>query len=147
MSLADNKKAFFDYEISEKFEAGLELIGLEVKSVRKGHARLAGSFAIIRGSEAYLLNCFIPPYQHNNTPKNYEPERTRKLLLTKKELEYLTGVLSQKGLTLVALSLYPKGPKIKVSLGLARHKKKFDKREIIKKREAERDIARETRFF
>jgi SsrA-binding protein len=145
MSLADNKKAYFDYEIIEKFSAGIELFGFEVKSLQTHHAQLAGSFSVIRGDEAFLLNLRITPYQAGNTPKTYEAERTRKLLLTKKEIRRLEGLLSQKGLTLLPLSIYNKGRRIKVELGLAKHKKKFDKRHAIKKRDADREIAREVK--
>lgn len=139
---AVNKKAVFDYEILETVEAGIALLGFEVKAVRKGFASLAGSFAVIRGGEAYLVNGAIPPYQPGNTPKEYDPTRTRKLLLTKDEIKELIGKTEKTGLTLVPLKLYNKRGKIKLSIGLARHKKKYDKRETIKRRETEREMRR-----
>lgn len=137
-----NKKAYFDYEILETFEAGLELFGFEVKSILKHTAHLEGGRVLIRGNEAFLVGISIPPYQAHNTPEGYEPDRTRKLLLHKKEINYLAGKQSQKGLTLVPIKLYNKGPKIKLSFGVARGKKKYDKREDIKKRETKRSILR-----
>lgn len=143
MALAENKKAYFDYEILEKYEAGLELRGFEVKSVVKGNARLEGSRVIVRGGEAFLVGAAIPPYQPANTPSDYEPDRTRKLLLHKKEISYLAGKEHEKGLTLVPLKLYTKGRKVKLEFAVARGRKKADKREVIKKREAKRKIERE----
>ena len=140
---AENRKARFDYEILEKYEAGIELLGTEVKSVRSGHMSLEGSFAIIRGGEAFLINANIPPYQPKNAPKDYDPLRNRKLLLTKKEIALLAESGKNKSLTIVPLAVYNKNRKIKVSLALAKGKKKFDKRETIKKRETDREIRRE----
>ncbi|OHA07804.1 MAG: SsrA-binding protein [Candidatus Sungbacteria bacterium RIFCSPLOWO2_01_FULL_47_10] len=147
VAIATNKRAFFDYEILETYEAGLELFGFEVKSVKTGHISLGGSYIIIRpkpsGSvEAELLNAHIPPYQPKNAPASYEPYRTRKLLLHKSEIKALIGKSAQKGLTLVPLRVYNKRGKIKLEFGLARSKKKQDKRETIKRREAEREIDR-----
>lgn len=141
--LLENRKAYFDYEILEKFEAGLILAGWEVKSLRKSQGNLAGSKVIIRGGEAFAVGFDIPPYQKQNIPKNIEEQRILKLLLNKKEIRYLEGKLSQKGLTIVPLKVYTKGRKIKIEIGLAKGKKKFDKREKIKERETRRDIARE----
>jgi len=138
-----NKKAGFDYEILEKFEPGIELVGLEVKSIRAGNARLEGARVIIRGGEAFLIGANIPPYQPSNTPTSYESDRNRKLLLTKKEIARLAQEESKKGFTIVPVSLYAKGNKIKAEIALVRGKKKYDKRETIKKRDVERDIARE----
>jgi SsrA-binding protein len=138
-----NKKAGFDYEFLDKYEAGIELLGLEVKSLRAKHGVLEGSRVIIRGGEAYLIGASIPPYQPGNTPKEYEPDRNRRLLLTKKEIASLSGVEGQKGLTIVPISVYNKGNKIKIEIAVAKGKKKFDKRETIRKRDVERDIARE----
>ena len=141
-SYAENRRARFDYEILEKYEAGIELLGMEVKSVRDGRMSLEGSFVIVRGGEAYLMNANIPPYQPNNAPENYDPLRNRKLLLTKKEMEELAK--SEKtNLTTVPLRLYNKGRKIKIEIALAKGKKKRDKRESIKKRETDREIRRE----
>jgi SsrA-binding protein len=141
--LIDNRKAHFNYEILEKYEAGIELFGYEVKSIKSGRAILAGSFAIVRGGEVFLMNMQIPPYQVGNTPLDYDPTRTRRLLLTKKQIQELSDEDSKKGLTLVPLSLYSKGRRIKVELGIARGKKNYDKRETIKKRDTDREIRRE----
>ena len=142
MSLISNRKAHFNYEILEKFEAGIELLGFEVKALKKSQGSLEGARVTIRGNEAFILNCNIPPYQPQNTPSDYEPERTRKLLLTKKELESLAKIEAQKGLTIVPLSVYNKGRKLKVEIAVVRGKKKFDKRETIKKRDTEREVRR-----
>ena len=143
--LASNRKAHFDYEILQKYEAGLELLGHEVKSIRAGHAQLAGSFVVIRGGEAFLVGATIPPYQVKNMPESYDPTRTRRLLLKRSELNELIGESAQKGLTFVPISLYTKGSLIKLSFGQARRKKKYDKRETIKKREDKRNINRALR--
>src|SRR3989338_415385 len=140
---AENRKARFDYEILEKYETGIELLGSEVKSVRGGQMSLEGAFVIIRGGETYLINANVPPYQPKNAPKDYDPLRNRKLLLTKKEIIELAGGEKNKSLTIVPLSVYNKGKKIKLALALVRGKKKLDKRETIKKRETDREIRRE----
>src|SRR3989344_2826844 len=140
--LAENKKAYFDYEIMETFEAGLVLEGHEVKSIKTGRAGIQGAYAIIRGGEAYILGMHVPPYQKANTPTDYDPDRTRKLLLTKKEIMYLTGKTAQKGLTLVPLKVYTDHGLCKLLLGLGKGKKKTDKRETIKARESKRKIDR-----
>lgn len=139
---AENKKAYFNYEIVEKFTAGIELLGFEVKAVRAGRLSLDGSYIIIRGGEAFLVGANITPIQIKNVPDNYDERRNRKLLLTKKELNYLNEKEHQNGLTIVALSLYNINKKIKLELGLAKGKKKSDKRESIKKRESDREIRR-----
>lgn len=144
-SLAFNKRGSFDYEIQEKFEAGIELRGYEVKSVKNGHMQIAGSYVVIRHNEAFLVNSTIPPYQPKNSPKDYDPARSRRLLLTKKEINYLTGKLHQKGLTLLPLEVYTKNRLIKLKLGLGKPLKKSDKREIIKKREIDKEIQRAVR--
>ena len=144
-SLAFNKRANFDYDIQEKFEAGIELKGYEVKAVKGGHMQIAGSYAVIRHNETWLLNSHVPPYQPKNTPKDYEPARSRRLLLTKKETEYLTGKLHEKGLTLLPLEVYTKRGLIKLKLGLGKPLKKSDKREVIKKREIDKEIQRAVR--
>lgn len=141
-TFADNKKALFDYEVLEKFSAGLELIGHEVKSVREGKMNLRGSFVVVRGGEVYLLEADIPPYQPKNTPDNYEQTRERKLLLEKAEIEELEKAEHTKGLTIVPLSVYNKGRFLKVDIAIARGKKQFDKRQAIKKRDTERDLKR-----
>ena len=142
MSLVLNKKAGLNYEITEHYEAGIELLGLEVKSVRAGRMSLEGAFVIVRGGECFLINANTPPYQVNNTPKDYDPLRNKKLLLTKKEIRELADSGTNKSLTIIPLSVYNKGRKIKVSIALAKGKKKFDKRETIKKRETDREIRR-----
>lgn len=140
----ENKKAHFNYEIAEKFEAGIELLGIEVKSIKKNQGSLEGAYVIVRGGEAYIVNSFIPPYQENNTPKGYEPRRNRKLLLTKKEISKFVDI-ENSNLTVVPISIYNKGNRIKVSVAIVRGKKKFDKRETIKKRENDRSVRREFR--
>jgi len=146
-TLAENKKALFDYEILEKYEAGIALYGFEAKSVMRGSAQLKGAFVLIRGGEAHIINAVIPPYQAKNTPAWYEPDRPRKLLLHKKEIFALSGATSQKGLTLIPISLYTVKRKIKLGFALARSKKKFEKRELIKKREFQKDRARILKNF
>ena len=140
--VAENRSAFQNYQILEKFEAGIVLNGQEVKSIKNGRASLKGSFVVMKGEEAFLLNANIPPYQPQNTPPNYDPQRSRKLLLHKKELKYLLGKSKEKGLTIIPLKLYIKKGKIKVEIALAKGKRKVDKREEIKKREIEREIKR-----
>ncbi len=141
-TFALNKRAKFDYEILETFEAGLVLKGHEVKSIKTGHISLKGSYVTIKDGEAYLLNALISPYQPKNTPEDYEPTRSRKLLLHKKELKYLLGKGKMKGLTLVPIRVYNKKGKIKLEFGIGRGKRKIDKRELIKKREDKRKIER-----
>lgn len=138
-----NKKVYFDYEILEKYEGGIELLGLETKSVRSGRASLEGAFVVVRGGEVFLLNASIEPYQQNNTPKDYDRLRNRKILLTKKEIKELSETEKNKSLTIVPISMYNKGSKIKIEIALVKGKKKFDKRETIKKRETNRIIERE----
>ena len=139
---AENRKARFDYETLGKYEAGIELLGTEVKSVREGQMALDGSFVIIRGGEAYLINANIPPYQIKNAPKDYDPLRNRKVLLTKKEIAELAQN-DKKNLTIVPQKVYNRGKKIKLEIALVKGKKRHDKRESIKKRETERDLRRE----
>lgn len=140
--LAVNRKAAFDYEILETYEAGIELRGFEVKSLRAGHAQLIGSFVIIRNGEAWLTNATISPYQPANAPADHDPARPRRLLLHRRELKELIGGSAQKGLTLVPLRIYTKGSRIKMAFGLARRKKKQDQRERIREREDNRKIDR-----
>lgn len=140
--LGDNKKATYDYEILERFTAGIELLGVEVKSVREGKISLRGSFVAVRGAEAYLVGADIPAYQPKNAPKEYDSTRTRKLLLSKSELEKLKSAEGTKGLTIVPLSVYNKGRFLKLDIAIARGKKKYDKRQAIKKRDVERDLKR-----
>ncbi len=137
-----NRSANFEYDILEKFEAGLALLGSEVKSLRLGKASITGAYATIKGNEAFLIGAEISPYQPKNTPKNYDPGRTRQLLLTREEIKELTGKIRKTGLTLVPIRIYSKGRTVKLELGLGRKKKKFDKREAIKRRETSREIER-----
>ena len=137
-----NKKASFDYEYLEQYEAGVILHGFEVKSLRAGKASLNGAYVIIRGGEAFLVNASISPYQPLNTPKNYDPERVRKLLLSKKELAILEQGSEKNGLTIVAIKWYNKNRHIKLSIALARGKKLVDKREKLKEKSSKRDIER-----
>jgi len=138
--LAENRKARFDYEILEKFEAGMVLIGQEVKSIKSGRMSLKGSYVTLKNEEPYLIGANIPPYQPKNAPSDYEPEKPRKLLLNKSEIKHLIGKTKEKGLTLVPLKVYTKKGKIKLEFGTAKGRKKADKRELIKKRETEREI-------
>lgn len=139
---ADNSKALFDYEILKHFTAGIELLGMEVKSVRASNCSLRGAFVGIRGKEAFLIGANIPAYQPKNAPKEYDALRAKKLLLTKSELAELKVAEGTKGLTIIPLSVYNKGRFLKLDIAIARGKKKFDKREQIKKRDVEREISR-----
>jgi SsrA-binding protein len=140
--LIENKKARFNYELLEKYSAGIELFGHEVKAIKKHQGSLDGSYVIIRGGEAFLTNASVPPYQPANTPKDYDEHRPRKLLLTKKQILELAETENAKGLTLVPISVYNNENKLKLEFAIARGKKKYDKRETIKKRESDRDIQR-----
>lgn len=138
IDLATNRRARFDYDILETYEAGLALLGHEVKSARAGRVNLAGAFVIIRGGEAWLVNATIAPYQPANAPSGYDPARPRRLLLHRAELKSLTGSGAEKGLTFVPLRVYAKGPRIKLEFGRARRRKHYDKRERIREREDRR---------
>lgn len=140
--IAENKKAYFDYEILETLETGIILFGGEVKSIKTGHVNLAGSFVVIKDSELFLINADVPPYQPKNSPPDYDSKRSRKLLLHKSEINSLIGKIKQKGLTLVPLKVYTQKGKIKIQFGIAKGKKQFDKREKIKKREFKREKER-----
>jgi SsrA-binding protein len=146
MSLAENRKARFDYEVLQKFSAGLELTGQEVKSVRAGKISLAGAFVAVRGGEAFLIGAEIPPYQPANLAGQahgeYDARRARKLLLSKGEIAALADAEATKGLTIVPLSVYNKGRFLKADIAIARGKKLYDKREAMKKRDAERETGR-----
>jgi len=139
---AENKKAYFNYDILEKFEAGMVLTGQEVKSIKLGRLGLKGSYVVLREEEVYLIGAKLPPYQPKNAPQNYEPERSRKLLLNKSEIKRLIGKIRERGLTLIPLRVYTKKTRIKLEFGIARGRKKIDKRELIKKREGEREMER-----
>lgn len=138
MKPIENKKALFQYQILERFKAGIGLIGQEVKSIKNGRINLQGSFIIIKDEEVFLIGVNIPPYQPKNAPKDYNSQRIRKLLLKKSEIKHLIGRTKQKGLTMVPLKVYTEKNKIKLEFGIVKTKKKFDKRELIKKREFER---------
>ena len=140
---AENKEAHFNYEILEKLDAGLVLIGQEVKSIKEGKATIKGAYVVITNNEAFLIGATVPPYQPNNAPKGYNPTRSRKLLLTKKELNYLIGKGEERGFALIPLKLYDKYAMVKLEFGIGKGKKKRDKRESIKKRETNREIERE----
>lgn len=140
---SENKKAGFDYEILEKFEAGIVLFGQEVKSIKTGHINLAGGYVIFRGTEPFLIGVKVPPYQPNNAGADYGEERLKKLLLNKKEINYLIGKTKQKGFSLIPLKIYENNGRIKLEFGLARGKKKYDKKEKIKNRDVEREVNRE----
>jgi len=136
-----NKKAFFDYQILEKYEAGIVLTGPEVRSIKEGSVSLAGAYVVVDGKlNPWLINAHVSPYKYAADQIRYDPVHSRKLLLKKKELGYLLGKTKIKGLTLIPLKIYTKGGLIKVEIGLAKHKKSIDKREIIKKRELDRTI-------
>ncbi len=142
MALIHNKKAGFNYEFLEKHEAGIKLLGFEVKALKNGQGSLEGAYVIVRGEEAFVVGMQIPPYQPANTPKNYDPMRPRKLLLAKKEIRALAGIEDKKGLTIVPVSVYNKKQKIKVEIAVGRGKKQYDKRESIKKKDTERESRR-----
>lgn len=140
--LAKNNKANFDYEILEKFEAGISLFGFEVKTVKAGQGSLDNAFANFSGGDLYLLNATIPAWQPKNAPKDYDPTRSRKLLLRSQELKYLLGKLGEARLALIPLAFILQNNKIKIELGLGRSRHKTDKREAIRKREVRREIDR-----
>lgn len=138
--ITKNRKAFFEYHIEERFEAGIVLTGSEVKSLRDGQASLSDSYAIIKNNEIFLLHAHIAPYSPASM-FNHEPKRTRKLLLHSSEIFKLAGKIKEKGFTLIPLMLYFKRGKAKVELGLARGKRKYDKRAAIKTRETKRELS------
>ncbi|MFZ6015346.1 MAG: SsrA-binding protein SmpB [Patescibacteria group bacterium] len=143
MSLAQNRKAKFDYECLDKYEAGLELTGQEVKSVREGGAKIDTGHIVIRNGELWLIGANIQPYKKASHIEDYDPARSRKLIMHKKEINQLIGKLSEKGLTAIPFSLYTRGNRIKLEVWLARGKKTHEKRQKLK----ERDIKRETDRF
>ena len=142
MSLAENKKARMQYELLDMFDAGVELFGHEVKSLRAGRGQIVGAFVKVRGGEAYLVGATIPEYQAHNTPAGYEPDRPRRLLLTKQEIAQIANAEEKQGLTSVPLAFYNAGQRLKLKLAIARGKHKRDKRETIKMREEKRRIER-----
>jgi len=142
--VAQNRKAFHDYFIEETLEAGMVLTGTEVKSLRDAKANLMDSYVLIKDNEVFLFNCHISPYTHGNI-MNHDPVRTRKLLLHKKELIKLQAKAAQKGYSVIPLKLYFKDGRAKAEIGLAKGKKQYEKRETIKKKEADREIQRAMR--
>ena len=140
---SENKKAEFDYEVLETFQAGMVLFGQEVKSIKTGHINLSGSYVAIRDGEPFLLGVKVPPYQPNNAGADYNEERQKKLLLNKKEIDYLAVKTKTKGFSLIPLKIYDNNGRIKLEFALAKGKKKFDKKEKIKKRDVNREISRE----
>jgi len=140
---SENKKALFDYEVLETFEAGLVLFGQEVKSIKTGHISLSSSYITLASGEPFLVGVKVPPYQPNNAGSDYNDERPRKILLNKKEIDYLLGRSKEKGFSLIPLKVYDKSGRIKLEFGLAKGKKKYDKKEKIKKRDVERETSRE----
>ncbi len=143
-TLTSNRKARYDYHIEETYEAGIVLVGSEVKSIRQGRANLQDSYAAFERGELFLHNCHISPYAQASR-FNPDPLRPRKLLMHREQMHRLVGKVEEKGFTLVPLSLYLKGRHVKVSLALARGKKNYDRREDIKRREADREVAQASR--
>ncbi len=139
-----NRKAFRDYEIINRYEAGLSLVGSEVKSLRLGKVQMADAYAMVEGGEVFLVNMHINPYEMANV-ENHDPTRKRRLLLNKREIRKLWGAANEKGFTIIPLKIYFKGPYAKVEIATARGKKKYDKRQAIAKREADREIERKMR--
>ncbi len=138
-ALATNRKAFFHYEVLERVEAGLALVGTEVKSIREGGLNFSDAYVDFRGGELFLVGCRVAPYSHGNL-MNHAPARDRKLLLHKREILKLGGRVTEKGLTLVPLRVYMKNGRVKMEIGLARGKHAHDKRDAIKKKDMEREV-------
>lgn len=141
-TIAENRRARFDYEVGETFEAGIELQGHEVKSAKGGRLQVAGAHVLIRGGEAWLVNAHIPPYQQGNTPEGYEEDRARRLLLSRDEIRALQGALGDKSAHLIPLRAYLKRGLIKLELGLAHSRTKGDKRDALKKKAHQREMRR-----
>ena len=139
--LADNRKAHHDYHILHTYEAGIVLLGTEVKSIREGHVNLRDSFARVEGAEVFIYNIHVSPYSHRGYA-DHEPTRRRKLLLHKSEIRKLIGKTVERGMTLVPVRMYLKNGRVKVVVGVAKGKKLYDKRETIRRREAERETRR-----
>ncbi len=142
--IATNRKAYHDYEILETYEAGIVLRGTEVKSLRESQVNFKDCYAAVDNGEAWLIGCYISPY-HHGTDANHAPERKRKLLLHRREIQRLLGKVAERGLTMIPLRLYFKSGRAKCELGLARGKKLHDKRASIREREAKREMAKEAR--
>ncbi len=141
-TLAYNRRARFDYEVIEKLEAGISLLGTEVKSVKAGHMSLRGAFVTMHDGEAFLINATVPPWQPGNAPADYDPVRARKLLLKRSELKSLLGAKKAKGLTMVPLRVYSKRGKVKVEVILGRGRKKVDKKQLKRERDIKREMER-----
>jgi SsrA-binding protein len=146
-TFAVNKRAYFDYEIKDTFEAGLVLRGYEVKSIKTGHVSLKESFVTVRGMELFLTNAHIPLYKHAGIVPNYDPTAPRKLMMKKAEIKHLIGTVRIQGLTLVPIKLYTKKRLIKLQFGIGKGKKEYDKREKIKKREDKKKAERFLKNF
>ncbi|MDP2812102.1 MAG: SsrA-binding protein SmpB [bacterium] len=148
-TLVRNKDAGFNFKIIEEIEAGFVLTGQEVKSLKSGHGSLKGSFISIKNGEAWIKKMYIPPYKKASTAslKAYNPDKDRKLLLAKKKIAYLANKTSEKGLTIIPISVYTTRRLIKVKIALVSGKKKFDKREDIKRRDVKRDILRKLKSY
>lgn len=140
--LVENKKARMELEVLETYEAGLSLHGFEVKTLRAGQGSLAGARVLVRGGEAFLVGATIRAYQEKNAPKGYDPERARRLLLNKKEIGEIADAEGQKRLTIVPIMVYNKNRRLKLQVAIARHKNARDKREVLKSRDAKREIRR-----
>lgn len=145
--ISDNRQARYLYEILETFEAGVELVGTEVKSIRAGRVNLQDGYALIRNGEAWLINVHISPYNASGQYFNHEPRRTRKLLLHHQEIRKLIGKVEQEGLTLVPLKMYLKRGWVKVSIALGKGKKLHDKRESLKRKQDQRDMQRAMKSY
>ncbi|MEK9176812.1 MAG: SsrA-binding protein SmpB [Patescibacteria group bacterium] len=141
-AVIENKKARFDYEFLDTFEAGMELRGFEVKSLREGRGSLTGARVVVRGGEAYLVGASIPAYQEKNAPASYEPDRSRRLLLNRKEIADIAAQEGQKGLTILPVMVYNSKRRLKLKIVVARHKKKHDKRAVLQERDTKREIRR-----
>lgn len=144
-TIATNRRARFDYEIGERFEAGMVLQGSEVKSLRAGHANLKDAYAVVKDGEVWLVGAHIAPYSFAREG-GHDPERTRKLLLNRQEIDKIAAQIAERGRTLIPIRLYFKDGKAKVELGLARGKDRFDKRETLKRRQADREMERAMRY-
>lgn len=140
--ISDNRQARFLYEILETFEAGVQLVGTEVKSIRAGKVNLRDGYALVRNGEAWLINVHISPHDATGEYFNHDPRRSRKLLLNRKEISKLIGQVEQKGLTLVPLKMYFRGSWVKISIGIGKGKKLHDKREDLKRRQDQREMQR-----
>lgn len=145
--IARNKRASYDYVLTDHYEAGLALTGGEVKSIKTGHASLKGAFVTVHGNELYLINALIPRYRHAGTKVKHEETRSRKLLLRKREIRSLIGLARTEGLTLVPIRLYTKKQLVKLEFAIGKGKKTFDKRQSLKKREDRRRMEKALKGF